>query len=190
MTTGATQAHTEIAMPVLVTYASKHGSTREIAERIAGRLRQRGTDARVMGVAEVFESPGRYAAVVIGSAVYYGRWLGEAVEFVRRHREVMARQPVWMFSSGPVGDQVGVEPVEIAELRAAVGPRDHRLFGGSIDTSKLGLAQRLIARAVHAADGDYRDWDEIEAWADGIFAATGIEVCSRLPEALQVTVGG
>jgi menaquinone-dependent protoporphyrinogen oxidase len=92
-------------MSILVAYASKHGSTQGIAERIAEQLRQLGKQAEARPV-EAVEDPGSYEALVIGSAVYYGSWLKEATEWVHRNRAVLAQRPVWLFSSGPLGTEV------------------------------------------------------------------------------------
>ena len=154
-------------MTVLVTYASKHGSTRGIAEAIATTLADRGipTEAvAVDGVADV----GRYEAVVLGSAVYMGRWLKEATEFARRHREQLTARPLWLFSSGPLGTDVvddEEQPKELAELHEMLEPRDHRLFYGALTRDALGFGERMVVKAVKAPEGDFRDWDEIQAWA-------------------------
>jgi len=92
-------------MAVLVAYASKHGSTQGIAERIAEKLRQLGKEAEARPV-DAVEDPESYEAFVIGSAVYYGSWLKEATEWVYRNQAVLAGRPVWLFSSGPLGTEV------------------------------------------------------------------------------------
>ena len=96
-------------MTVLVAYASLHGSTRGIAELIARVLEERGLDVEVRGV-ETSPDPGTYDAVVLGSAVYRGSWMREALEFSRHHASLLADRPVWLFSSGPLG--VKVEEME------------------------------------------------------------------------------
>ena len=92
-------------MTVLVTYASKHGSTQGIAERIAEKLRLLGKEVEAQPV-EVIEDLGSYEAFVVGSAIYYGSWLREATEWVHRHQSVLAERPVWLFSSCPLGSEV------------------------------------------------------------------------------------
>ena len=88
-------------MTVLVTYASRYGSTAEIAERIAVTLIEEGVDARAQQITQVRDLAG-IDAFVIGSAVYFGSWLKPATTFVERNREVLAGKPVWLFSSGPL----------------------------------------------------------------------------------------
>ena len=157
-------------MAVLIAYASKHGSTQGIAECIAEQLRQLGKQAVARPV-DAVSDPGSYEAIVIGSAIYYGSWMKEATEWVRRSRAVLAERPVWLFSSGPLGTEVKdaeEQPKEIAELQQAIRPRDQRIFFGALDHSRLSFAERLMAKAVRASEGDFRDWEAIEAWAASI----------------------
>jgi menaquinone-dependent protoporphyrinogen oxidase len=162
-------------MNVLVAYATRLGSTKAIAERIAGRLETHRL-AVVVRAVDAVESLTPYDAVVIGSAVYAGRWLTEATEFVRDLEAALSARPTWLFSSGPVGRMAAnVDPVradEILEITAAIGAKGHRIFAGALDRrtvdgSTLGFADRFLAKHF-VAEGDYRDWDEIEAWADEI----------------------
>lgn len=166
-------------MAVLVAYASKYGATREIAERIAARLTTDGQPAEARAVKATADLAG-YDAYVIGSAVYFGSWLKEATDFVRRNQALLASRPVWLFSSGPIGpatpDAAGQDPreaavpKEIAEFSAALSPRGHRVFFGKLDRSRLGFAHRLVVAmpAFPGAEGDFRDWQDIEAWAAAV----------------------
>jgi menaquinone-dependent protoporphyrinogen oxidase len=115
-----------------------------------------------------------YSAVVIGSAVYYGSWMKEASEFVRRNRTVLAARPVWLFSSGPLGAEVKddePQPKELREMQEAIHPRDHHIFFGALDHNQLSFMERMVVKGVRAPEGDYRDWNEIEAWAESIVRA-------------------
>ena len=168
-------------MSVLVLYASKHGSTGEIAERVAQTMAAAGQQAQARPVTAAGDLTG-YDAFVVGSAVYMGHWQKEAVEFVRRNRAVLAGRPVWLFSSGPLGTEptdaqgqdltAAAEPKEIGEFRQAIAPRGHQVFFGVLDPGRLGLGERALrklpaARAI-MPEGDFRDWAQIEAWARGI----------------------
>ncbi|HKS69317.1 MAG TPA: flavodoxin domain-containing protein [Ktedonobacterales bacterium] len=160
-------------MSILVVYASKHGATRGIAEHIAQTLRALGREADVVPV-DAVERLGTYDAVLLGSAVYYGSWMKEAVEFVRRNRVALAERPVWLFSSGPLGTEVQdseEQPKELGELQAAIGARDHRLFYGALDPHALSFPERMVVKAVRAPQGDFRDWEAIAAWATDIARA-------------------
>ena len=173
-------------MRILVVYASRHGATRGIAERIAATLEENGLEVGLGPVGEVDGVDG-YDAFVIGSAAYMGGWLGEATAFVRRHRAALADHPVWLFSSGPVGTEtvdakgrdvlVASRPKEFDEFSASLHPRDERVFFGAFDPDArpVGLAEKLGGffmrmPAVRSAlpAGDFRDWAAIDAWANGI----------------------
>jgi menaquinone-dependent protoporphyrinogen oxidase len=170
-------------MHTLVAYASRHGATQGIAERIAETLRASGVDAEARPAASVKDLAG-YDAFVIGSAAYMFHWLKEATGLVRRNRAVLAAKPVWLFSSGPLGTEptnedgvdqkVALIPKEIPELAEAVNARDHRVFFGAVerDRKPIGLAERFMSLMPAARDslpvGDFRDWPEIEAWAASI----------------------
>jgi menaquinone-dependent protoporphyrinogen oxidase len=170
-----------IEMSILVAYASKHGATVEIAERIAESLREAGQDADARPVHEAGDLDD-YEGFVLGSATYMGHWLKEAVAFVATNREVLAKRPVWLFSSGPLGteatDAKGVdlrtsaEPKELPEFQETIHPRDHHVFYGVLDPGKLTFTERSMRRLPAARailpEGDFRDWDEIQDWAYGI----------------------
>jgi menaquinone-dependent protoporphyrinogen oxidase len=159
-------------MNVLVTAASRHGATIEVAASIGAVLQSAGLGVHVMRPAGVDGLEG-FDAAVIGSAVYVGRWLEPARDLIERERVALARIPVWLFSSGPVGDppKPAEDPVDAALMAELVGARGHRLFPGYVDRRRLGFSERAIIAAVRAPEGDYRPWPEIEAWARGIAAA-------------------
>ena len=162
-------------MAVLVAYASKHGSTQGIAERIAEKLRQLGKEAEARPI-DAIENAGSYEAFVIGSAVYYGSWLKEATEWVHRNQAVLAGRPVWLFSSGPLGTEVKdaeQQPKEMAEFQQAIRPREQRVFFGVLDHHRLSFAERMVVKAVRAPEGDFRDWRAIEVWAESIARELG-----------------
>lgn len=157
-------------MTVLVAYASKHGSTEEIAHALATRIRDHGIEAEATPISRIADLDDA-EAVVVGSAVYGGSWMQEAVAFVRHHAAELAGRPVWLFSSGPLGEHVEDaedQPKQIGEFRESLRPRDHHVFMGALDPDKLGFAERMMVKAVQAPAGDFRDWDDIRAWADGI----------------------
>jgi len=161
-------------MHVLVTYATHLGSTQEIAERVAETLRREGVDAELRSVDEADGSVASYDAHVVGSAVHAGHWLKPAKQFVERHAAELEKRPVWLFSSGPIGDKAvhepQPEPKEISEFRPLIVPRGHVVFGGAFDRTvsdaKGGVLERAFNRFI--PEGDYRDWPAIEGWARGI----------------------
>jgi menaquinone-dependent protoporphyrinogen oxidase len=177
-------------MKVLVAYASKAGSTKGIAEFIGEKLRERGVVVDVQEVSSVHGAEG-YDAFVIGSAVYMFHWTKEAKQFVLRNKTLLASRPVWLFSSGPVGlqetdskgrnlrDVTVSGPKEADELMEAARARDHRVFFGALYGNKLGGATGFIFKLIRRnkatresmPDGDFRDWNEIEAWTNNIAGA-------------------
>lgn len=159
-------------MKVLVAFASRHGATQEIAERIGERLAASGIDVAVVPVGDV-EAVDGFDAVVIGSAVYVGRWLEPARTFVESHAEALRAQRTWLFSSGPLGEPPKPSPercVDIDDLMEVTRARGHRLFAGRLDRSLLGVSERAVVRLVKAAEGDFRPFSEIDAWADELTA--------------------
>lgn len=172
-------------MKVLVAYASRHGATQGIAERVAATLRGHGLDAEARPAASV-KSVTEYDAFVVGSAAYMFHWLKEAREFVHHNRGELTGKPVWLFSSGPLGTEplnpkgidqkVAAVPKEAADLIGAVHARDHHVFFGAYehDRKPMGLAERFVSIMPAAREGlpqgDFRDWPEIDAWAAGIAA--------------------
>jgi len=181
-------------MRVLIAYASRYGATQGIAERIAASLHRQHLAPSLQPVREAAD-PAGYDAVIVGSAVYYFHWMNQAKEFVRHNRRVLAERPVWLFSSGPLGtkqtDDQGrdvrefTEPKEIAEFRSIVDPRGHRVFFGAFNPARLGFTHRLISKLPVNRDnallppGDFRNWPEIDAWADTI--AQSLKDCNSQP---------
>ena len=159
---------------ILVTYASKYGATEEIAERIGEVLRQDGLTAEVKEAKGIKDlSP--YSTVILGSAVYMGKWLKHATKFLKANREALAAMPVWIFSSGPTGEG---DPVEIlrgwqhpGSIKASldqIKPREVVVFHGSVEVNKISGFERKILENVGAVTGDFRDWEVIQAWGKTI----------------------
>jgi menaquinone-dependent protoporphyrinogen oxidase len=157
-------------MTVLVAAASKYGATWEIAEAIGRRLSERGFEIDVRRVEEV-DNVAAFEAVVLGSAVYAGHWLEQARRFVDANAAGLRTRPTWLFSSGPIGDPprpAEEDAVQLDAILAATKPTAHRVFAGRLDKGRLSFPERAVVFAFRAAEGDFRDWDAIAAWADGI----------------------
>ena len=159
---------------VLVAYATKYGSTKGVAERIAANVQACGDRVEVLPVDEVADAGG-YDAIIFGSAVFNQRWVPEAEEFVRRNRKALASRPVWVFSVGTFGDSKRIigplmkrEPKGIQTLDQAIHPREYRVFAGVIDRHRWPSLSRLFYHSLGGHLGDNRDWPAIEAWADTI----------------------
>lgn len=161
---------------VLVGYASKYGSTAEIAERIGKVLRDEGLQVDVLPAEQVGD-PAGYQAVLVGSALYAGQWRKQAAQFLKDNEAKLAALPVYIFSSGPTGEGDVEElmagwtlPSSLQPVVERIKPRDMVIFHGNADSTKLSLADKLILKMVKAPSGDFRDWDAIAAWARSIAA--------------------
>lgn len=161
-------------MVVLVGWASRYGSTRGVAARLAAVLRDRGleVDLRRLGATEQVTD---YDAFVLGSAVYSGAWLPEATDFVKRHEAALARRPVWTFTVGRLRGQRGPlrrvswpDAGDVGEIAPSVQPREHRFFDGALNPAVMSRAERALFRSLGGRYGDFRDWPQIEEWAGAI----------------------
>ena len=159
-------------MTVLVTVASKHHSTLEIGQALGRAIADHGIMTDVRPPEEV-DSVAGYEAVVIGSGVYAGNWLAPARDLIARCASHLQDRPVWLFSSGPVGDppQPTGDPAGVVPLIELIKPRGHRVFAGRLDGADLGLPEKVIVKVVRAAYGDFRDWPAVQAWAAEIAVA-------------------
>lgn len=144
----------------------------EIADAIAGTLRDSGLEATSMKIDDVRDIAG-YDAFVLGSGACVGHWISDADDFVKRHANELSQKPVWLFSSGPVGDPLlpGGDAVDTMHLREATSAREHRLFPGKLDRKRLNFAEKAMTLALRVPEGDFRNWDDIRAWAREIGAA-------------------
>ncbi|MGW5861544.1 flavodoxin domain-containing protein [Streptomyces sp. NPDC055239] len=166
-----------MTVKVLVAYATKNCSTAEIARTITEVLRKEGLESEMRPVSEVGDVQA-YDAVVLGSPLYAGRWHKDARRFVRRRAKSLAERPVWLFSSGPLDASAGerdIPPVP-AVRRALIrlDARDHVTFGGCLEEGAKGRIARMIIKS--GKGGDFRDFDQISAWARGIGATLRGEV--------------
>jgi menaquinone-dependent protoporphyrinogen oxidase len=160
-------------MRVLVAYATHYGATREIAERVAQVLLDNGVDATLSSVDDDPSVAG-YDAFVVGSAIHAGHWLKPAGEFLAHHAAELDRRPVWLFSSGPIGDAVEKPqplPKEVARFLESYSVRGHLVFGGAFDrnsTAEGGWLERTVGRFI--PEGDFRSWPDIDGWSREIAA--------------------
>jgi menaquinone-dependent protoporphyrinogen oxidase len=153
---------------LVVGVASRHGGTCDIADRLARTLtselpvgwsivRSDLSDLRTFDAADV---------VVLGSAIYYGRWMHSAARALRYVKDAPLRD-LWLFSTGPISD-VESENAQVPSADAMVisgQAVEHQVFGGRLDTSHLNWVERVAVNMVHAVPGDHRDWDQVDDWA-------------------------
>lgn len=166
-------------MTVLVAAATRHGATGEIADRIGAALVDRGLEVDVKRPRDVTDTSS-YEAVVLGSAIYLGNWMKEARTFLDAHADELAQRPTWLFASGsitgdpPVADDPNALRPSLAEqLVSVTQAREHKLFAGKLDSSRLGLTEKLPVRMARGREGDWRDWHEVDEWAGAIARELG-----------------
>ncbi len=163
-------------MSVLIGYASALGSTREVAERIASRIREDGHPCEAVPLGQVREV-NRYDAVVIGSAIHNQAWLPEATRFIRDNSVALANRPSWLFGVGmpaalprPFRKRAAAHEraKTVADFYASIHPRGDELFSGVFRSDQMPPVTRLIFRLLGGRFGDFRNWSDIDTWADGI----------------------
>jgi menaquinone-dependent protoporphyrinogen oxidase len=157
---------------VLVAYGTKHGATADIAEAVAGQLRQEGHAVDCMPAREVVGLDS-YDAAIVGSAVYMKRWRPEARRLLRRQAKALAERPFWLFSSGPFGetpDPTWSEPPHLIKEAERLGVRGHVVFGGRLPLEPSNFMERSMVKSCPPDKRDLRDWDAIRAWAKRIGA--------------------
>jgi menaquinone-dependent protoporphyrinogen oxidase len=160
---------------VLIVYASRAGSTGEVARAIGQTLNDAGALVDVRSVSDENDL-GSYKAVIVGSAIRVGRWLPEAVDFVKKHRDELSRVPSAYFvvCSTMKDDTPENRKKTLAYLdpvhKAApnIKPVDIGLFAGVIDFNKLSFMDRSMLKVRGASEGDFRNWAAIKKWATDI----------------------
>jgi menaquinone-dependent protoporphyrinogen oxidase len=162
-----------MAAPVLVAYATRSGSTREVAETIAATLREHGLDVRIQPVKEVGSLSG-YHALVFGAPLIMGRWHKDARRFLSRHHEALEACTAAVFALGPVHDTEEEWRGVRDQLDKTLGrfprfqPIAIEVFGGKFDLSLLGFPWKLLPRLKKIPPSDIRDWAAISAWAGNL----------------------
>jgi menaquinone-dependent protoporphyrinogen oxidase len=163
---------------ILVAYATKKGTTKEIAEAIGKELQAGGHKADVLGMMSVSSLTG-YNGVVIGGPMYMGRMVGDVGKFVRRHGEGLAKLPVAGFIVGltPVSKDLAALAMMEKALHGALDPLKpvaEAMFAGRLDPAGLSWFQKFITKNVKSPVGDFRDWTAIAEWARAIPGKMGI----------------
>ncbi|MBN1584302.1 MAG: flavodoxin domain-containing protein [Anaerolineae bacterium] len=162
-----------MAERILIAYATKCGSTAEVAQAVGDVLREAGAEVDVHPVDAVKDvSP--YRAAIVGTAIRVGACLPETKRFVETHRDALASMPVAFFCvclAVKETDPEQRQPVEeyLAPLREIVSPVQEGHFAGVMEYIKLPLFTRLMIRMMNLDQGDFRDWDAIRAWAQKVY---------------------
>ena len=163
---------------ILVTYASRTGFAGEVADTIAKALCEAGAAADVRLAKDVKDlTP--YRAAVVGSAIYMGRWMGDATRFVEKNAAALGQMPVAYFNvcltmKDDTEENRATVAAYVDPLRQAVPgvkPVDVGLFAGGLRPKKLPWLYRFIITRMGEAEGDHRDEGAIHAWASGLLPA-------------------
>lgn len=161
-----------MADKILVAYATRYGSTADVAEAIGDELRKAGADVDVKPVGEVRDlSP--YGAAVIGSPIYMGKWLPEPQVFVERNQQRLRTIPVAFFAVGLTVTEKDPEILRKAEasmdsVRTLVSPVEVGVFPGKLESGGLSFTDRTIIKLIRAKTGDFRDLGAVRAWAQAV----------------------
>lgn len=168
-------------MSVLVGYATRYGSTQEVAEAIAATLREGGLEVDLQPLRAV-RTLAAYRAAVLGAPLYMFHWHKDALNFLSRHREALTGQPVAIFALGPfhadekeLKDARGQLDKELAKF-TWLTPAAIEIFGGKFDPQKLSFPYNLLPALKNMPPSDARDWPAIRAWASNLAQTLGSAV--------------
>ena len=168
---------TDAKRKVLVAYATRSGSTAGVAERVAEVLNRSGFAAEAVTTKET-RDVGSYDAVVVGSAVRAGKLMPEVLNFLVKNKATLEAKPLAAFIvclAMKEGDEKGraTAGTYLDPLRLRVKPASEGLFAGAYDPQKVGFVERQVLKMIKAPPGDFRKWDQIEAWAAGLVPLFG-----------------
>lgn len=163
---------------ILVVYATRYGSTREVAEKIAATLREGGLTVDVQPARQVRPMDG-YRAVILGAPLYIGHWLKDAHRFLTHNQQLLTKLPVAIFTLGPTraaeGEESGIRAQMDAELSRYpwLKPITTEMFGGKYDPARLRFPDNVLtflpaSPLYHAPASDLRDWNAIRAWTNDL----------------------
>ena len=163
-----------MANEIIIAYETKYNATREIAQKIGEVLAEGGLGADVLSIDQLSDLE-PYKVIILGSAVFTGNWCEEAAKFLETNEKVLSEKMVWLFSSGPLGEGSVEEdskgwrfPQKLQPIADRIAPRDIAVFHGKIDKDKLSLLHKFMIKVAKVPVGDFRRWDEINAWAKDI----------------------
>src|SRR5262245_31308508 len=161
---------------IMIAYASKYGTSEEVAKRIAESLQKKsGKEVAGNPIAEIADL-GEREAVIVVSRLYDGGSLADAIAFGRNNAAALSRIATRLFSVGQLGTELKddeEQPFELAEFREKIGQSHHTVFHGALSHSKLDRRDRMTMKAAGAREGDFRDWDAIAAWVDTVAKSVG-----------------
>lgn len=158
---------------ILITYATRAGSTIGVADAIGAELRRLGLDVDIQPVT-ANPTLGAYDAVLLGSAIRMANWLPEMVEFIKTNQPALQSRPVALFTvhilnTGADETSRAARLAYLNTVRPLLKPVDEVFFAGRVDLKTLSFVDRLMVKMVKSPIGDFRDWDGIRAWSSAIF---------------------
>jgi menaquinone-dependent protoporphyrinogen oxidase len=161
---------------MLIVYATRAGSTEEVAAEIGGIVTETGVFSVDVFPIKAVKEIDAYAAVVIGSAVRMGRWLPEAVTFVSEHQEQLRQIPTAFFTvcmtlKDDTDENRETVHAYLEPIRDLVQPRMEGYFAGAMQYDKVSRPTRWLMRAMDVPEGDFRRWDRIDQWAGSLSSA-------------------
>ncbi len=163
---------------ILVAFATRYGSTQEVAEQIAATLREGGLTVDVQPVRQVRMLDG-YRAVVVGAPLYMFDWLKDARDFLSRHRTALEKIPVAVFALGPTEDkekdwtETRQQFDKVLSKFPWLKSTAVELFGGKFDPARLTFPYNLIPALKQMPVNDIRDWEAIRDWANDLVKKLG-----------------
>ena len=157
---------------VLVAYATKLGSTIEVAQAIGETISQHSLSVDVNPIKEISDISG-YDTAIIGSAIRMAQWLPEATDFVKSHQSQLNKMPTAIFSVHILNQDNSPESIQersvyTKSVREILTPKAEAFFAGKIDQSQLSFFERLLFKMIKSPEGDFRDWDVIRSWASEV----------------------
>lgn len=171
--TEATYGNQNMSKKILVTYASKCGSTGEVANVIGKTIAQTGAGVDVLPIEKVTDLSD-YQAVFVGSAIRVANWLPQAVDFVSENLAILKLIPTAYFTvcmtmaeDTPVGRSKAAGFIE--PVRAVLTPAAEGYFAGKVDPKSLSFVENIVLKAKDVPQGDFRDWDKITSWAQSTY---------------------
>ncbi len=166
---------------ILLAYATRYGSTQEVAEAITATLREDGLRVDILPMQDV-ENLDKYGAVVLGAPIYNARWHPEALKFLSQHQQTLEQRPVAIFALGPLSTSDAAMARSRSQLDKELEkylwlkPVAVEMFVGKSDPAKMGIFDRLFSKA-----SDHRDWKAVRAWAN--YLATQLDQIALLSPA-------
>ena len=159
---------------ILIAFATRAGSTSEVAKKIADVLCAKGLEVDVLPVKKV-KNLNPYRAIILGSAIRAAHWLPEAVQFVENNKSELDKIPTAFFTVSLTMSEKTEENLRkvasyVDPVRSMLQPDFEGFFPGKMDPKSLSVPTRIMIKAMKTREGDFRDWDAVCAWAEEAYS--------------------